>query len=190
MMRRLSKSEAFKGVFMTILSGLEVAKVGDKFVLRFKGGDEGLNELADRILEIMSRHTERKFPKLFRCLQLMAADGLPGANSKYTRFYDLASRYSLSIVPWRVSLDVINALFLIAKPIFEIGLSTDLNEEQVAKLLGEMKLLFFTQKQPIAAAKLVALLDHLPWIVASEKHPKRKEILRPLLGNLVDFKYV
>lgn len=37
MMRRLSKSEAFKGVFMTILSGLEVAKVGDKFVLRFKG---------------------------------------------------------------------------------------------------------------------------------------------------------
>lgn len=189
-MRRLSKSEAFKGVFMTILSGLEVAKVGDKFVLRFKGGDEGLNELTDRILDIMSRHTERKFPKLFRYLQLMAADGLPVANSKYTRFYDLASRYSLSIVPWRVSLDVINAIFSITKPIFEECLSMDLSQDKVAQLLGEMKLLFFTQKQPIAAAKLIALLDHLPWIVASEQHPKRKEILRPLLGDLVDFKSV
>lgn len=190
MMRKLTKQEAFKGVFVAILSGLEVAKIGGKFVLRFKGGDNSLNELANRIIDIMSRHTDRKFPKLFRCLQLMAADGLPGANSKYTRFYDLASRYSLSIVPWRVSLDVINALFLIAKPIFEDCLYMDLSQDKVAQLLGEMKLLFFTQKGPIAAAKLVVLLDHLPWIVASEKHPKRKEILRPLLGNLVDFKYV
>lgn len=87
-------------------------------------------------------------------------------------------------------MDVINALFLIAKPIFEDCLYMDLSQDKVAQLLGEMKLLFFTQKGPIAAAKLVVLLDHLPWIVASEKHPKRKEILRPLLGNLVDFKYV
>lgn len=189
-MRRLSQSEALKGVFMAILSGLEVAKMDDKFVLRFKGGDEGLNELANKITDIMARHTDRKFPKLFRYLQLMAADGFPVANHKYARFYTLASRYSLSIVPWKVSLDVINAIFSIARPIFEECLSMDLSQDKVAKLLGEMKLLFFTQKGPIEAAKLVVLLDHLPWIVASERHPKRKEILRPLLGDLVDFKYI
>lgn len=76
-MRRLSQSEALKGVFMAILSGLEVAKIDGKFVLRFKGGDEGLNALANKITDIMSRHSDRKFPKLFRYLQLMAADGAP-----------------------------------------------------------------------------------------------------------------
>lgn len=189
-MRRLSKSEALKGVFMAILSGLEVIKMDGKFVLRFKGGDDGLNELANIIIDIMSRHTDRKFPKLFRCLKSVAVYGLSEANNKYTKFYNLASQASTSIAPWKVSLDVVNALFLIAMPIFEVGLHMELSTIQVAQLLDEMKLLFFTQKKPIAAAKLVALLDHLPWIVASKQHPKRKEILRPLLGDLVDFKYV
>ena len=189
-MRRLSQSEALKGVFMAILSGLEVTKMDGKFVLRFKGGDEGLNELANKITDIMARHTDRKFPKLFCCLKSVAAYGFFEANNQYTKFYDLASQASTSIAPWKVSLDVINALFLVAMPIFEVGLHIELSKVQVAQLLDEMKLLFFTQKKPIAAAKLVVLLDHLPWIIASERHPKRKEILRPLLGDLVDFKYI
>ena len=188
-MRRLTKQEAFKGVFVAILNSLEMVKLDDDFMLRFKGGAEGLNDLANKITDIMARHTARKFFVL-RCLKNMAADGLYAANYEYAEFHSVASLSCFSVAPWKVSPDIVSVFMLAVAPVFRDCLQTELRKEAVTQALNELKLMFFTQKQPIAAAKLVVLLDYLPWIIASEQHPKRKEILRPLLGDLVDFKYV
>lgn len=188
-MRRLSKPGVFKCVCAAILNSLEFVKLDNGFTLRFKGGDEGINDLANKITDIMARHTARKFFVL-NCLKNMAADGLSIANDEYGEYYYHCILCGVFAPPWEVHPNLLNVFNAILTPIFEDCLHMEAHRSWLFHRLSEFKWAFFTQKQPLTAAKLIVLLEFLPLIVGSGKFKARKRVLRQLLGDLVDFKYV